>query len=197
MSSKLVRVLALAIVVLAAAIGASASSTTDMLTVNLSVYCEEIGYQGCAYGEFYPIAAFGHIDFSYIGLPWTVSVPFFGGGEYDDYYPRYYHLGRGGDVEITGPNGFTLSGFITSGWTIGNADEVSFEWAHVNFWGEWNNGLYGYGSFDIQTWDFSHGEQPYEIGDLQTQIAPEPGSILLLGSSILGLAAVLRRKFMS
>ena len=107
-----------------------------------------------------------------------------------------------------------VGSYAFSGWITGGTSEVygttpvdfvglcvenpesciSAEYDDVQFVGRWNNGWRSEG--DVYAW-FSNGGG-YQGGFIDmTTYTPEPSSVVLLGSGILGIAGVLRRKFLS
>jgi hypothetical protein len=89
-------------------------------------------------------------------------------------------------------SGPTFNGIITSGWIThpgpGN-DSIT-----INFSGQWNNGLSASGEAFEYWWSDPFFDVKVSLYTSRTTIVPEPGSPMLLGSGVLGLAGVLRRK---
>jgi len=95
-------------------------------------------------------------------------------------------LAAGSTYEITGVSGFDNYAYDDSGWTL---------YAPVTYWG-YNYCLgcgdvfTGLGTTDIGVGDAFWGPNFGWSGST----TPEPGSLVLLGSGVLGLAGVIRRK---
>ena len=125
-------------------------------------------------------AATGSADFTSIGTPVTFEFatdkPLSWVLQGTNYYAVF---GYGGTFQMTGPDGLTFAGVVTSGTAV--AGGMSSQ-ADVNFFGLWSNGQYADGTADV--W------QPGGGGlwvSLDEEIAPEPSSIVLLGTGFLGL----------
>ena len=123
-----------------------------------------------------------------------------GGGQIYEYW--WYGFGSGGAFTLAGP-GATFSGYFNQG--SGTSYQVdtgppfqSFDVA-LTYTGQWTSGpdtgLYQAGTISISEW----GAEGFVSGpaDLTMGPAPEPSSIMLFGSGILGLAGILRRRLRS
>lgn len=175
-------------ILLASAAVATADIIKD-LTVNLMlVPCScnyGVGYFG---GEDGGWPAWGNADFTSVA-PWTFSFVtarplFWQIGEDDGSY--FARFGYGGFFSMTGPDGLTFSGTVTSGqsgWEGFNAT------VDVTFVGQWSNGLYGGGDAEL-----FFGPIGYE-SDLNTYVAPEPSSIVLMAAGILGIWSTGKRSW--
>ena len=82
---------------------------------------------------------------------------------------------------MTGPAGLTFTGVVTSG--SGTAEGTLAE-VGVSYFGQWSDGLYGYGSA--------------EIGDfglhLDSNLAPEPSPFVLFAIGAIGFWTLARRR---
>jgi PEP-CTERM motif len=115
--------------------------------------------------------------------------------EYDWSYD--YHAG--GSFTLLGP-GYTFNGIFNSGYGYGESEDGGPDEEGLTldmyFTGQWNgpNGPKDAGFMRL----VEGGFHPYIEGTatLSFAPAPEPGSILLLGSGILGLAGMLRRRLL-
>src|SRR5215471_20956493 len=100
-------------------------------------------------------------------------------------------FGQGGTFTMTGPQALTFNGIITSGWIThpgpGN-DSIT-----INFSGQWSNGLSSSGEAFEYWWSDPFLDVEASLNTSTTTIVPEPRSLMLLGSGVLGLAGVLRR----
>ena len=114
----------------------------------------------------------------------------------------WYGFGSGGAFTLAGPGG-TFSGYFNQG--SGTSYQVdtgppfqSFNVA-LTYTGQWTSGpdtgLYQAGTISISEW----GADGFvsRPADLTMGPAPEPSSIMLFGSGILGLAGILRRRLRS
>jgi PEP-CTERM motif len=98
--------------------------------------------------------------------------------------------GKGGTFTLLGPNGATFTAVVTSGVASISIVGPGYEYGTIrlSLYGEWNDGSWSYALL--------HGQPGVDYDVLQTvNFAPEPSSLVLLGSGILGLAGVLKRKF--
>jgi hypothetical protein len=66
-------------------------------------------------------------------------------GEGGDYHAIF---GYGGTFDISGPEGLIFTGVVTSG--VAAMDGPGVWVVDVNYFGQWSNGLYGYGTADGQ-----------------------------------------------
>jgi PEP-CTERM motif len=91
---------------------------------------------------------------------------------------------------------YTFTGIFTSGYGYGFAQESGPEQQDLTldmyFTGEWNTGLKEAGF--MQLVESGRDSLPTGTATMAFGPAPEPGSILLFGSGIVGLAGMLRRK---
>jgi len=91
---------------------------------------------------------------------------------------------------MTGPRDLTFNGIVAWGCTthyFAGHDEIS-----LGFSGQWSNGLSAYGEVHERWWTDQVFDVEPSLYTSSTTVAPEPGSLILLGSGVLGLAAVLR-----
>jgi len=130
----------------------------------------------------------GSADFSPVAPGWSAafdSAPAIAWGViFGEYIAEF---GVGGSFTIDAPGGMHLSGMLTSGVAFsfpgGAAEEVAW------FQGYWNNGLYADG---LMVGD-SLGADGSFATLVVTTYTPEPGSFLLFGSALAGLAAMYRK----
>jgi hypothetical protein len=174
------RLLFCSLIILALAHLASADNVNQLLTVDLQMDCS--GGSACysdpgAYGS--PATAWA--DFTLVGDPWAFNTTTANALSWvyvgDSYFATF---GYGGVFDMSGPEGFTFTGVVTSG----TAEFTFNSWdVHVTYFGQWSNGLYGDGIADVHI-----GNGGVEtMASLTSQIAPEPSSFVLLGTGILGL----------
>jgi hypothetical protein len=91
----------------------------------------------------------------------------------------WYGNGGPGSFTLTGPQG-TFSGEITSGYSeLSQGLEI-----YVSFFGEWSDGQYAAGTATLNNFAAGFNIEP----------VPEPGSLLLFGSGVLGLGGLFRWK---
>jgi hypothetical protein len=95
--------------------------------------------------------------------------------------------GPGGSFFMTGPQGLTFSGIVTGGSYIVN---TFTEVAAFRFVGHWSNGLVGVGSYDF----VYQNDYAFHATTLDTSIAPEPGSLFILGTGVIGAGYAIRRR---
>ncbi len=107
----------------------------------------------------------------------------------------YYALFNSGTFNMTGPHNLTFSGTISSAaawdYAVGNGQEVD-----VFFSGYWSDGIYATGQADVSFRYAGNGN--LSEAELNTAAqAPEPSSLMMFGSGLVGLAGLLRRRFLS
>ena len=126
-------------------------------------------------------------DFTSVGLPWIFLAITdnalqwsFNGDTYDATF------GYGGTFQMSGPDGLTFTGVVTSGTAH---DGPNGFWVDVSYSGEWSNGVFTTGSAESI---FSSGGENAQA-TLQSQVSPEPSSLILFGSGIAGV--FLRKRF--
>jgi hypothetical protein len=105
-----------------------------------------------------------------------------------------------GSILITGPDGLTFAGQYLSGsysgmgWAPMNGLSGQ-ESASFDFTGQWSDGTYGYGTvsdafgFIANPITHTYSQQ----AELQMFVAPEPGTLAMLGGSALALLGFLRK----
>ncbi len=131
----------------------------------------------------------GAADFTDLGYPyWSFSFDTGAASWWEDIDGTYLAGFNSGSIGITGPYGLTFNGTVTQGSV---EYSLAYESAEVAFSGTWSNGLYGSGSAEVF---ISASEGASSNFDITT--APEPASLALFGSGVLGLAGVLRRRLM-
>jgi hypothetical protein len=134
----------------------------------------------CSFNFSIDTPATGSVDFTPAGDPITFNFDtgypvswYWNGG-----YIYYATFGYGGFFDMTGPDGLTFQGVVTSGSAAigGLTSQVE-----VNYFGQWSDGQYAGGDAYI----YQGGQGTYAaIGE---EIAPEPSSIILLGTGFLAL----------
>jgi hypothetical protein len=94
---------------------------------------------------------------------------------------------------MTGPQGLTFNGTISSGLAVAYGTDNGQE-VDVTFSGYWSDGIYATGTADI--WNFLGGPNDSNAYLSTAAQAPEPSSLALFGSGVLGLGGLLRRRFL-
>jgi len=137
--------------------------------------------------------AFGSADFTDMPPnypPWSFSFQTGSAFQwsYNQWNGDYGAAFNSGTFNMNGPYGLTFSGNIDmASATVEGGD--GFAEVDINFSGHWNNGVYAYGQAFIQE------QGPSGDAYLQTTaVAPEPSSLIVFGSGILGVAGMLRRR---
>ena len=131
----------------------------------------------------------GAADFTDVGYPyWSFSFDTGPADWWEDIDGTYLARFSSGSIDITGPYGLTFNGTVTQGSV---EYSLAYEYAEVAFSGDWSNGLHGSGSAEVF---ISASEGASSNFDITT--VPEPASLALFGSGILGLGGVLRRRLM-
>jgi hypothetical protein len=130
----------------------------------------------------------GMADFSSVAPGWSASFNSAPAIAWGIIFQEYIaEFGPGGFFDITAPGGMQFSGMLTSGLALsfpdGTAETVAW------FQGHWNNGFYANG---VMVWDDFEPGAPVTL-TVTTYTTPEPGSFLLLGSALAGLAVRLQR----
>jgi hypothetical protein len=164
---------------------ALADNTND-LNISLTMDCQSGRYCFADPG-FEGSPATASADFSGIGEPWTFNTTTGEATQWvynDGSYSATF--GYGGSFQMTGPGNLTFTGVVTSG----TAEFVPDSWTiQVNYTGEWSNGVFASGEAEVRIADGGVDTQ----ATLQSQAAPEPSSLLLLGSGVAGV--ILRKRF--
>lgn len=128
--------------------------------------------------------ASGRADFHDIGAPWSYSFLTGNATSWGFIGPDYFAMFNSGTFDMLGPHGLTFAGTITS---ASAGSSISSTTADVDFSGYWSDGVYGYGTANVE---IGLGNT---FADLVTHAeAPEPSSLVMLGSGVLGLGGLLR-----
>ena len=181
-----VTVIAFVAVLLGCTLLASASvvpSLTTIITMDCSIPPAVCNFDPGSQGS----PERGMADFSSVAPGWSAtfdSAPAISWGFFFGTYQAEF--GAGGSFAIAAPGGMQLSGMLTSGVAFsfpdGSAETVAW------FQGYWNDGLFANG---VMAWDNFESGAPVTLE--VTTSTPEPGSFLLFGSALAGLAGMLRR----
>ena len=184
--------------VLFAASPFAAADIIQDLTVKIDF--QTCNNQLCMFDEGFDGApASGYASFAQLGLPWTYSFvtppPYWWcDSEQPDCGGFWYQalFGQGGSFTMTGPDGLTFNGIVTSGWTFHPGpgdDEIT-----IDFSGQWSNGLSASGEAYEYWWSDQFYDVEAKLYTSPSTPVPEPGSLVLLASGVLGLVSVLRRE---
>jgi hypothetical protein len=162
------------------------------LNVHLSQVCLGNACDERFYLNYPGDPADGYSDFNYIQQPWNIEFQTgdptewkcYGEGYCDGYSAMF---GVGGYITIDGPDGLTFSGEITSGksgYYLDRGGSVS-----IKYDGYWSNQEYGYGDLTI-----GYSEEGPLIATFNSYAMPEPTSLALLGSGMVGAFGIYRRR---
>ena len=207
----LLRIMLVLVLVCSVLPKAYASDTVPWLTGNFTLTCFAgscSGGDGSGVSSFQP-PPYGQMVFSPPpNLPYTYSCercddPAYGTWEWD-----YAGSAIGGAVGFSGVqlqysdpalgfNGWMTGGSVT-GWvedfgTMLNTDPINQWYLDFTFRGVWDNGWWSVGTANMSTDSTGDAWGTVEM----TTYTPEPGTFALLGSAILGVAGVLRRRLPS
>ena len=158
---------------------------TTTITMDCSVFTADCAFYPGSLGS----PEQGSVDFTPVAPGWSAtfnSDPAFAWGFILGSYIAEF--GMGGSFAIAAPGGMQLSGTLTSGVAFsfpgGLAETVAW------FQGYWNNGSYADG---ILVWNNFDPGAPATLDVTTYTNTPEPGSLLLFGSGLAGLAGMWRR----
>lgn len=168
--SNCVRSAVIIVLLLIASAAIANADIIQILSVNLMLAPCQCSYDDGSDGS----PASGNADFTSIA-PWTLSFLTPSALSWQQGSDSYYAtFGNGGYFDMTGPEGLTFSGIITSG----QGGYLGFQsYLDVTFSGQWSDGLYGGGAVQFYFLPTAQYES-----DLQTFIAPEPSSLVLLAT---------------
>jgi len=191
--SLLASALLLSVFVVGLSRAATASATTNPGTIEIQSDCPPAVCTVFSGGDFppNPQPATGSADFQPAGMPWTFSFTTGNPLTWDwsdgneNYYATY---GVGGSFSMTGPDG-TFAGVVTSGFSLEYSNtEVE---AYVTYTGAWSDGKHASGSAEVL---YEDDLSSIETATLVMTTTPEPGSLVLFGSGVVGIAGLIRRK---
>ena len=156
----------------------------DFLTCNNTLCMFDEGWGGGS--------ASGYASFTQLALPWSYAFVTPSASWWCTNCPWWYdaQFDQGGTFTMTGPHGLTFNGIVSAGWTTHYGPGHDEIW--LAFSGQWSNGLTAFGDVDEDWWSDPYFDVAAQLD--ATTIVPDPGSLMLLGSGVLGLAGVLRRK---
>jgi hypothetical protein len=132
----------------------------------------------------------GLVDFTPVDPGWSATFNSDQAITWGYFFDAYQaEFGMGGSFTIDAPGGMQFSGVLTSG--VAFSFLSGFASTAAWFQGYWNNGLYADG--------FMTGDAIGSYGlsatlAVTTYNTPEPSSIFLLGSALVGLSGTVRRK---
>ena len=93
-------------------------------------------------------------NFALINQPFTFTLttgPALSWSQNGDNYNATF--GQGGSFQMTGPDGLTFTGFVTTGSAFGSGPGYGVQ---ANYFGQWSNGTYGEGATDVTFEEFGY-----------------------------------------
>lgn len=168
--------------------GSAVTAWANDLDVSLTTDCSSNGICFLSLGQGPGAPASGNATFS--GTPWSYQFVTAEPSSWNLTFQEYTAVfGPGGTFFMTGPDNLLFTGQITSGSAYQYFDYTYAFGIDLNFTGMWSNDVQASGEVTL-----SGIINTVTYGTLDTYTVPEPTSLALLGSGVVGMSGVFRRR---